>query len=231
MTFKPTEAKITLHGLGFLQLQLAANMRLHVWHPELPRRTCFEHSAIHDHRFGFDSLVLVGTQINHTYAQTFVDTAPDFVVDKTHTAYLHEGERTRFGNRPWIPDYELVLARMHVQVVPAGKQYSMDPYVFHRTEPAGDGRVATLMTKTFEGSRGAHSLCAIGVEPDVDFDRNQISEKRMWEFVRDVLGDIPVMPAAQRRICCNIRRTNPDEACADCPAEAAGTQARTGGHQ
>jgi hypothetical protein len=80
-------------------------------------------------------------------------------------------------------------------VVPAGKQYSMDPYVFHRTEPAGDGRVATLLTKTFEGSRGAHSLCAVDVAPDVDFDRNQLSDKRMWEFVRDVLGDIPIVPS------------------------------------
>jgi hypothetical protein len=190
VTFKPTEAKITLHGLAFLQLQLAANTRLHVWHPELPRRSCFEHSAIHDHRFGFDSLVLVGTQINHVYGP-----ASRAMTDDTHVAYLHEGERTRFGNRPWLPDYKVALVKAHAAIVPAGKQYSMDPYVFHSTQPAGDGRVATLMTKTFEGSRGAHSLCAIGVEPDVDFDRNQLSEHRMWEFVRDVLGDIPLAPS------------------------------------
>ncbi|WP_205299420.1 hypothetical protein [Paraburkholderia sp. Cy-641] len=188
MTFKPTEAKITLHGLGFLQLQLAANMRLHVWHPELPRRSCFEHSSIHDHRFGFESRVLVGTQINHIYWPSRAAGA------ETHTAYLHEGERTPFGNRPWLPDYQLTVVKSHTEVVPAGKQYSMDPYVFHSTEPADDGRVATLMTKTFEGRRGAHSLCAIGVDPDADFDRNQLSEHRMWEFVRDVLGDIAVIP-------------------------------------
>ena len=30
--------KITLHGLGFVQVQLEGSQRLHVWHPELPRR-------------------------------------------------------------------------------------------------------------------------------------------------------------------------------------------------
>ena len=45
--------KITLHGLGFVQVQLEGNQRLHVWHPELPRQACFTHSAIHDQRFNF----------------------------------------------------------------------------------------------------------------------------------------------------------------------------------
>ncbi|MFM0736784.1 hypothetical protein PQQ51_06020 [Paraburkholderia xenovorans] len=36
-------------------------------------------------------------------------------------------------------------------------------------------------------------------------------------------------PAAKRRICCNIRRTTPDEACADCPVEAPGIPMSTGG--
>jgi len=61
--------KITLHGLGFVQIQLEGKQRMHVWHPELPRRACFEHSAIHNHRFDFDSLVIVGTQINVEFAE------------------------------------------------------------------------------------------------------------------------------------------------------------------
>lgn len=185
--FKPTEEKITLHGLGFLQLQLAANMRLHVWHPDLPRRHCFADSSIHDHRFNFTSQVLVGTQINRQY---HFEHAPD---RSTHTAYFHEGARTKFGNRPWVPDFELALtAETSVQVVPAGECYAMPSYVFHSTEPGGDGRVATLMTKVREGTYGAHSLCRIGVMPDVDFDRKQLSTDRMWEFVADVLGDVRV---------------------------------------
>jgi len=55
--------KITLHGLGFVQVQLEGGQRLHVWHPELPRRACFKYSAIHDHRFNFTSRVIIGKQI------------------------------------------------------------------------------------------------------------------------------------------------------------------------
>ncbi|MET3234234.1 UNVERIFIED_ORG: hypothetical protein ABIC54_006450 [Burkholderia sp. 1263] len=72
---------------------------------------------------------------------------------------------------------------------------TVHPYVFHRIESAADGRVAMLLTKTFEGSRGAHSLRITGMPPDVDFDNNQLNDKRMWEFIRDVLDEIPLVPS------------------------------------
>jgi hypothetical protein len=62
--YTPTKETISLHGLGFIQVKLPANRRLHVWHPDLPRRDCFAYSAIHNHRFGFRSTVLVGHQRN-----------------------------------------------------------------------------------------------------------------------------------------------------------------------
>lgn len=182
--FKKTAESITLHGLGFLQVQLDANMRLHVWHPELPRRSCFEHSSAHNHRFSFTSLVLRGTQINTNFE---IETEGA----KTHTLYLHEGERTRFGNRPWIPDGDVRLVPTCASDVPAGYQYQIEQYLFHSTTPGGDGRVATLMRKTAEGDRGAHSACAVGVLPDVDFDRKQWGETELWDVVRDVLGAAP----------------------------------------
>lgn len=80
--------KITLHGLGFVQVQLQGEQRLHVWHPELPRRSCFEHSAIHDHRFSFVSRVLTGEQINHRY-EPLRHAEGEFVM------YLHEASASR----------------------------------------------------------------------------------------------------------------------------------------
>lgn len=180
--FKKTAESITLHGLGFLQVQLQANQRLHVWHPELPRRRCFAHSSVHDHRFAFRSLVLVGTQINTVYQTDRHATA------MTHDLYLHEGERTQFGNRPWVCDGQAFVFPTHPQIVRAGESYDMNAYVFHSTTPAGDGRVVTLMTKTFEGEVGAHSTCTIGIAPDVDFDRKQWTETDLWQVVRDAVG-------------------------------------------
>jgi hypothetical protein len=182
--YRAIEKSITLHGLGFLQVQLEANQRLHVWHPELPRRRCFHHSSVHDHRFGFQSLVLRGIQINtNYYAQPAADAGA-----ASHVLYLHEGDRTKFGNRPWKPDGEVLLSAQTPLIVRPGQVYTMAPFVYHMTTPGGDGRVATLMTKTTEADRGAHSSCTIGVQPDVDFDRFQWPESRLWEVVADVLG-------------------------------------------
>lgn len=183
--FEATKEAITLHGLGFLQVPLGGNdkLRLHVWHPELPRRRCFQHSALHDHRFGFRSQVLVGEQINHLYEVEPIEEGRP----ATHMPYLHEGPRTQFGNRPWLPQAPIRIVHTSRHSTPTGAAYTMLPYVFHSTEPGGDGRVATLMLKTSEAPLGARSLCEIGIEPDADFDRKQWSADRLWQIVRDVL--------------------------------------------
>lgn len=178
--FKETAEKITLHGLGFLQIKLPGNQRLHAWHPSLPKRKCFNDSYIHDHRFGFTSKVLIGTQLNQFYR--IVPNSTKF----SHTAYLHEGERTEFGNRPWVPDFDLELeVAGGLQMVRAGKEYSVSPYIYHATrnpEPT-----VTLMTKTSEHDKGAHSICRKGVEPDVDFDRKQWPEEKLWAVFEECL--------------------------------------------
>jgi hypothetical protein len=172
--------KITLHGLGFVQVQLQGNQRLHVWHPELPRRACFEHSAIHDHRFSFTSRVIVGMLFNHEFELVCHD-AGEFLL------YLHEGSRTAGGGRPWTPDGRVDLVHVGTIGIPVGNDYNTQAYAYHRTEPGGDGRVATIMAKRGEYPAGAHSTCRVGIEPDTDFDRFQWSPARLWEVVSDVL--------------------------------------------
>lgn len=183
--FEETAESITLHGLGFLQVKLQGHQRLHVWHPDLPRRSCCQWSQIHDHRFSFTSRVLVGTQINHMYRAKEVPSGDPMA---THLAYLHEGSRSKFGNRPWILSAHIFVTRDYQIAVNAGQDYSVDAYDFHSTEPGNNGKVATIMTKKGEGTAGARSLCEISREPDVDFDRKQWPEDRLWAIVRDVLG-------------------------------------------
>lgn len=178
--FEETEEAISLHGLGFLQIKLGGKQRLHVWHPDLPRRACFRDSAVHNHRFGFSSRVLVGVQINHNCRLV--------IGDPTHVAYKHEGPRSMYGNRPWIAGDQVCVAESGMNIVAAGEEYGMRPYDFHWTEPGGDGRVATLMTKLSEGDAGAHSLCKIGVQPDADFDRKQWPAERLWQVAFSVLA-------------------------------------------
>ncbi|WP_347815587.1 hypothetical protein [Pseudomonas sp. GD04042] len=180
----PMKSIISLHGLGFVQVLLQGGQRLHVWHPDLPRRRCFEHSAIHSHRFSFESQVLVGEQINISYRAI----AAADEQGATHRLYLHEGPRSACGGRPWTPNAPVIMREEGRSAIRAGDSYRMYAYDFHRTEPGGDGRVATLMTKTGEGSAGAMSSCLIGIEPDTDFDRFQLSAPDLWAYVLDVLG-------------------------------------------
>jgi len=179
--------KITLHGLGFVQVQLQGDQRLHVWHPELPRRSCFEHSAIHDHRFDFQSRVLVGQQRNIEFR---CDPSPA----GAYMLYLHEGARTACGGRPWTPDGRAHMVEVSDETIIAGLTYKQHAYHFHRTVPAGDGKVATIMQKLMEYSRGAHSSCVVGIQPDDEFDRFQWSPAQLWEVVSDVLLGQKVTP-------------------------------------
>ncbi len=188
--FEETAETISLHGLGFLQIKLGGNQCLHVWHPDLPRRHCSEHSGIHNHRFSFSSTVLRGMQINDTFAVYELEHG---TMEATHVAYLHEGERLPTGNCPWIPRERLWVGGVSRELVDAGETYHMLHRVFHSTTPGGDGRVATLMTKTYEGPEGARSLCEVGVEPHVGFAREQMADDDMWAIVRNVLGDEPVV--------------------------------------
>lgn len=194
--FKETEDAITLHGLGFIQVKLQGNQRLHVWHPELPRRKCFEHSNIHDHRFGFTSLVLVGEQHNQVYSIQQTGNHEK----ATHVSYLHEGPRSEFGNRPWIENDLLIVTSTYNQAVKAGESYFMQPHVYHSSLPGGDGKLATLMTKTIETDIAAHSLCANGIAPDVDFDRHQWTPSRLWKMVAEVLGGQEIVTPEKIRV-------------------------------
>lgn len=192
MKFEKTKDKITLHGLGFLQVVLPGNQRLHVWHPDLPRRKCFESSNIHNHRFEFTSRVLVGTQININYK--LLKFSPDGTYN-THTAYLHEGSRTKFGNRPWVKDFKCKPVEYGRMKIEAGGKYKINTYDYHSTQ--AEGIVVTLMTKLFEGDTGAHSLCKVDIEPDADFDRRQMSQGDLWdifsEAIKSAPGEIPIV--------------------------------------
>ncbi len=181
--------KITLHGLGFIQVQMPGNQRIHVWHPDLPRRSSYPHCAIHDHRFGFTSRVMVGFLRNIVYdtISPADRTHPEALKCNYYNTFLHEGERTAAGNRPWQQDDRIPLIEIENYIVGPGQEYEMPAYVYHQTIPQGDGIVATLMLKMWEGDKGAHSTCDPFHSPDIDFDRFQWSESDLWEVFMAVM--------------------------------------------
>lgn len=180
--FTPTKETISLHGLGFIQLVLPGRQRLHVWHPDLPRRDCFEHSAIHNHRFSFTSRVLKGVQKN-------VRVDLELAKDGTHDIISHNGPRSEKGGRL---SYPVAVCNVHegpVESYGPGDEYQMPVHQYHHTP--NDGVVVTVMRKLEESAIHANSVCRRGVEFHHAFDRFQLSPGQLFEFVVDALGGKP----------------------------------------
>jgi hypothetical protein len=181
--FTPTAEQISLHGLGFIQIKLEGNQRLHVWHPDLPRRACFEHSPIHNHRFSFTSTVLVGVQVNrlHYVAPTDVEAFA------THDIVSHDGPRSPKGGRESYVSGLAMVNQMPDQSYPAGLTYHMRAGEYHETP--NSGIVVTLMKK-LEEDTGFHacSLIERGHTFDQDFDRFQLPPSTLWAIAVDALS-------------------------------------------
>lgn len=165
--FTPTKETISLHGLGFIQLKLEGNQRMHVWHPNLPRRNCYQYSAIHNHRFGFTSRVLKGMQINQRCDLEFVKPGTG-----SHVLISHNGPRSPKGGRESYPVADVNLHMGKIERYGPGETYTMDALQYHHT-PC-EGVVITLMSKTEELAIHANSVCQRGVDFHYDFDRFQI---------------------------------------------------------
>lgn len=176
--FTPTAEQISLHGLGFMQIKLPANQRLHIWHPELPRRSCYAQSAIHNHRFSFRSTVLIGTQVNRRF---LVEEA----ADGSHDLISHDGPRSRKGGRLSYVAGRVNAQSMKPETYYPGDQYLMSELEYHDTP--NDGIVVTLLQKLTEGTVHASSLIEHGQEFDQSFNRFQVSEDQLWLLAVDAL--------------------------------------------
>lgn len=177
--FSPTKETISLHGLGFIQVVLPGNQRLHVWHPDLPRRNCFEHSAIHNHRFSFKSRVLKGTQKN-------VRVDLELSKDGSHDIISHNGPRSDKGGRL---SYPVAICNIHegqIESYGPGEEYLMPMHQYHHTP--NDGIVVTLMQKLDDSQIHANSVCRRGITFHYDFDRFQLSPDSLFQFVLEALS-------------------------------------------
>lgn len=176
--FTPTRETISLHGLGFIQLVLGGDQRMHVWHPALPRRDCYEHSAVHNHRFSFTSRVLKGTQIN-------VRADVEIVRDGSHLLISHNGPRSDKGGRESYPVAECNIFYRDEERYGPGEEYFMPALEYHHTPV--DDVVVTVMKKHESGTIHANSICRKSVDFHYDFDRFQLSPDQLFAVVIDAL--------------------------------------------
>jgi len=180
--FTPTAETISLHGLGFIQVKLPANRRLHVWHPDLPRRACYEHSAVHNHRFSFRSTVLVGEQVNRRWNVHIAH--PDDMAQ--HRLISHNGPRSAKGGRLSREVAHCNLECHSVEYYREGESYVMPELAYHDTP--NNGIVVTLMEKLLEGTVHASTIIHHSAKFDQDFDRFQLPPEDLWGYVCLALG-------------------------------------------
>lgn len=179
--FSPTKEQITLHGLGFIQIKLPGNRRMHVWHPDLPRRACYEWSAIHNHRFSFRSTVLVGEQVNRRYNVIQLEAGHG-----THDRVSHDGPRGPEGGRLSFVAGGAAISDLLDEQYCAGESYEMPISQYHETP--NSGVVITIMEKLRESTAfHASTLIERGHTFDQAFDRYQLPSERLWQFVVDAL--------------------------------------------
>jgi hypothetical protein len=62
---RATGARPHWFGLGFIQLKLTNNERMHFWHPDL--QPIVPEEEIHDHRYDFESFVIKGELRHQIY--------------------------------------------------------------------------------------------------------------------------------------------------------------------
>ena len=175
------QGNISVHGNGFIQIDLTSILRINVWHPELPRRQSVT-TDLHDHRFGFESQIIRGRIRNVLYHVRAHN-------DGDHHLYRATGERKPNGNRELVSDgFRYRCTIWDTKEYGIGETYCMDPLVFHRSIPV-EPLTATLMKKTrIIKDHKAMVMCHAREEPDQEFSRHGTDPAILWGLVAEVLG-------------------------------------------
>lgn len=180
-------ARPRVHGNGFIQVDLTARSRLHIWGDRrIPRQK--RYTPIHDHVFGFRSQIIFGRLINVIYGFHRIK-EPGEADYKVYTPEIREGEDTVLHFAGEYADVQ--PASVHVIDWQTRKTtYFTDPFIFH--ESVATGPAATIIIKDdltlAQGSTAKpRVLVPIEVEPDNDFNRYAHDEDKLWRIITDTL--------------------------------------------
>jgi len=172
---KATGAVPHWFGLGFIQLKIDDDRRLHFWHPDLMADTPEE--ELHDHRYEFTSRIVRGTMTHETW---------EFVSDA-----LGDHEMVEVSCDPGTPADPKPIDRGHIRMagrytMVEGSVYTFPPTGFHRIEAS---RAVTLLTRGPKVRDVARVIKGLGAPDICPFER-KIPENELWDYIADLLGDV-----------------------------------------
>ena len=172
---KATGARPHWFGLGFIQLKIDEDRRLHFWHPHLMADTPEE--ELHDHRYEFTSKIVRGTMTHETW---------EFVEDQ-----YGDYEMVEVSCEPGKESDPNPIARGHIRLagrytMVEGSVYTFPPTGFHRIEAS---RAVTLLTRGPKVRDVARVIKELGAPTVCPFSR-EIPEDELWDYIADLLGDV-----------------------------------------
>jgi len=172
-------AKPAWFGLGFIQLKLEKDSRLHFWHPDLLADTSEE--ELHDHRYRFRSHILVGEIVHEEW---LFDRKPD-----------GDHEQVLVSCQPGVEAPPELVARGNVRkgsvyTMRAGSEYEFSEEGFHRIRAR---RAVTYLERGPVVKDYANVIRPSGAPSVCPFARS-VPEKTLWECIADLFGNAEDRP-------------------------------------
>lgn len=161
-----------VHPNGFVQFDLSEELRLHVWHHEIPRQKT--NTPIHDHTFDMTSEVLNGRMVNINY-EIMTEPLSRFVIHVPENGKLTPTEQ------------QVGIDKNSVDVIWYGEEYSVPEGSFHESI-APHSAVTLIHMSPTQRSIPPRVLVPRTQKPDNSFDRYDAMTEDVWGIVRDVMS-------------------------------------------
>jgi len=169
---RATGAKPAWFGLGFIQLKLDKDSRLHFWHPELLPDTPEE--ELHDHRYRFRSHILVGELVHEEW---FLDPDPEGDHEMVLVSCAPGKEA------PPEPVGRGRLRQGSTYTMRAGSEYEFAETGFHRIRAT---RAVTCLERGPVVKDFANVIRPFAQPSVCPFSRS-IPEERLWDYIADLM--------------------------------------------
>lgn len=176
---KSTGAVPNWFGLGFIQLKLNEEERMHFWHPSLTPDVSEE--EIHDHRYTFTSQILKGTMIHETWTFEQHMFGSHEMVDVSCDPELPVTNPRKFTGHP------IHTGTYHLTV---GSSYKFPINEFHRTKTES---CVSFLTREPDRKDFARVIRKKG-EPEICPFSNPKPAEELWDVIATLLHDPDVPP-------------------------------------
>lgn len=167
---KKHHSMIHFFGLGFVQLKIDNNLRMHFYHPEL--MPIVPDEEVHNHRYDFISTILAGELTQELF--TVVAGESDFYMI----------EESCKEDKKIIPEKKpVILVPLSRQTFKAGESYTSLTHEFHKVS------TQYAITRLYRGEivmDNATIIKNINAEPVCPFSK-KLSKEECWNAIDDCI--------------------------------------------